>query len=268
MQREGRTYHDGHTSALDDGAEYQYSHYYAPALHPSLHATGHDDNKADQRAQLNDHAEAHQEPNGAPHVAERGIFVAVGGAREGDAVPCFRRAAGVQAVGVVSLAVLVRTLVMQGSAGGQTAYRTIRHPSWHGDAGDCHRGADQREQQAHGVYAPARHDGAEWWFLGDGEGRLFLRGRWEDRCAWLLCSYVGNTRCCVRGAVIACAEVTQAGNATGGARTGDYNPRGSWTACRKSAGYRAEARSCMLGAICRRFGGGAWKSLSIGTTES
>jgi hypothetical protein len=75
-----------------------------------LYATGHDDNKADQCAQLNDHAEAHQKPNGAPHVAEGGIFVAVGGAREGNAVPSFRRAAGVEAVGVFSLAILVRTL--------------------------------------------------------------------------------------------------------------------------------------------------------------
>lgn len=101
-----QTYHNRHASALDDGAEDQHTNDDAPALHPPLHTTGDDDNKADQRAQLDDDAEAHHEAHGAPHVAERGVLVAVGGAWEGDAVARLGRAARVQAVGVFSLAVL------------------------------------------------------------------------------------------------------------------------------------------------------------------
>ena len=60
--------------------------------------------------------------------------------------------------------------------------------------------------------------------------------------------------------MIACAEVTQAeGNGVGrdalGCRGPSENPLESVRTCRRGAGYRGDARSCMLGAICRRFGG-------------
>lgn len=92
MLNEG-TYHDSHASALDDGAEDQHTHYNTPALHPPLDSTSDDDDKADQCTQLNHNAETHQEANRAPHVAEGGVFVAVGDAREGDAVARLGRAA-------------------------------------------------------------------------------------------------------------------------------------------------------------------------------
>jgi len=91
--RSGTTYHNGHASALNDGAEYQNTHYNTPALHPPLHSASDDDHKADQCAQLNNDTKTHQETNSAPHIAEGGIFVAVGDARERDAVARLGRAA-------------------------------------------------------------------------------------------------------------------------------------------------------------------------------
>lgn len=156
-RRAAGTYHDSHTSALDDGAEYQHTHDNTPALYPPLHTTGHNDDKADKRAQLDDDTKTHQEADGAPHVAERGVLVAVGGARERDAVACLGRTARVQPVGIFSFAILQCGVSKRWCLRALATYRTVGYPPRCGDAGDGHGRTHERKHQAHGINLPARH---------------------------------------------------------------------------------------------------------------
>lgn len=99
------------------------------------------------------------------------------------------------------------------------------------------------------------------YLLSDGEGKRSrggVGGRTgvRDYCVAILAEHAA----CFGLAMMAWAKVTQAeGNRAGRdaseCRGRCLDPLKSWRTCRRGAGYRVEARSCMLGAICRRFGG-------------
>jgi hypothetical protein len=152
------------------------------------------------------------------------------------------------------------------------AYRTIRYPARHGDTGDCHRSANQREHKAHGIHLPARHDASKCTSLvmAKGSFRSGVGGGTgvRDCCVAILakhaaCFRVGDDRLCRSHA----SRRQRAGRDASGCRGPCGSLLKSLRTCQRDAGYRAEARSCILEQYVGGSGDGAWKSSSIGTAS-
>jgi hypothetical protein len=78
------TYYNGHAGALDDGAEEKHTGCDLPACCASLDATADNDDERHEGAEFDDDGEGDEEADGAPHVAEGRVLLAVAGSWEGD----------------------------------------------------------------------------------------------------------------------------------------------------------------------------------------